>query len=395
MSATPARLTIPDGTPIKLRLSESVSSAHAHPGDQLDFVVVRDVNVGGFTVISAGTVAHGSVTGVKGKRFLGIGGKVALKLDTVALVNGDQIGLRAHMNVKGRSRTKLMAAAMVATGLIFLPATPVFLLTRGHDSTVVKSTEITAQIDGADSILSAGLHRTQENSSELGLMMDYLPPRIFSGEGREGDMLNLVFVGQQDDLQKAFQRAGWVRTDKWTPLFVWHLIRYRTSDAKLPMARIYLFGRVQDYSYALPDPGAIVSRRHHLRIWKTDYTIDGTPIWTGAATHDVAIEIAKGGHLINHRIDPAVDTERDFVGSNLTENSSVDRQEYLRCVDPVFQAQTASGEDYHSDSRILLLDLHSVSSAKTGVAGQPTAMVRGTALPAPAKSFQSNLTSPF
>ncbi|MGA2372274.1 MAG: LssY C-terminal domain-containing protein [Candidatus Korobacteraceae bacterium] len=395
MSATPARLTIPDGTPIKLRLSESVSSAHAHPGDQLDFVVVRDVNVGGFTVISAGTVAHGSVTGVKGKRFLGIGGKVALKLDTVALVNGDQIGLRAHMNVKGRSRTKLMAAAMVATGLIFLPATPVFLLTRGHDSTVVKSTEITAQIDGADSILSAGLHRTQENSSELGLMMDYLPPRIFSGEGREGDMLNLVFVGQQDDLQKAFQRAGWVRTDKWTPLFVWHLIRYRTSDAKLPMARFYLFGRVQDYSYALPDPGAIVSRRHHLRIWKTDYTIDGTPIWTGAATHDVAIEIAKGGHLINHRIDPAVDTERDFVGSNLTENSSVDRQEYLRCVDPVFQAQTASGEDYHSDSRILLLDLHSVSSAKTGVAGQPTAMVRGTALPAPAKSFQSNLTSPF
>ena len=69
MSAIPARLTIPDGTPIKLRLGESVSSAHARPGDRLDFVVVRDVTVDGFTVISAGTVAHGSVTGVKGKRF--------------------------------------------------------------------------------------------------------------------------------------------------------------------------------------------------------------------------------------------------------------------------------------------------------------------------------------
>ena len=41
-----------------------------------------------------------------------------------------------------------MAAAMIATALIFLPATPVFLLTRGHTSTVVKSTEITAKIDG-------------------------------------------------------------------------------------------------------------------------------------------------------------------------------------------------------------------------------------------------------
>ena len=127
------------------------------------------------------------------------------------------------------------------------------------------------------------------------------------------------------------------------------------------MARFYLFGRVQDYSYALPDPGAVVSRRHHLRIWKTDYTIDGTPIWAGAATHDVAIEIAKRGRLINHRIDPAVDAERDFVGTDLTNTSSVSRQEYLHSADPVFQAQTASGETYHSDSRILLLDLHPVN----------------------------------
>lgn len=393
-SAIPARLTVPDGTPIKLRLAESVSSADARVGDKLNFVVVRDVNVAGFTVIPAGTIAHGCVTGVKGRRLLGIGGKVALKLDSVELINGDQVGLRARMSVKGRSRTKLMAAGIIATGFIFLPAAPVFLLTRGHDSTVVKSTEITAQIDGAASLLSAGLPGSQENSSELGAMMDYLPPRVFSGEGREGDMLNLVFVGQQEDLQQAFERAGWVKTDKWKPVFVWHLLQHRTSDAQLPMARFYLFGRVQDYSYALPDPGAIMSRRHHLRIWKTDYTIDGMPIWAAAATHDVAIEIAKRGRLINHRIDPAVDTERDFVGTDLTNALSVSRKEYLHSADPVFQAQTASGETYHSDSRILLLDLHDRTPAKIGVPGQSSALVRATPQPIgdPAESFQ---TAPF
>ncbi len=206
--------------------------------------------------------------------------------------------------------------------------------------------------------------------------MDYLPPRVFNGEGREGDMLNLVFVGQQEDLQKAFERAGWVKTDKWKPIFVWHLLRHGTNDARLPMSRFYLFGRVQDYSYALPDPGAAVSRRHHIRIWKTDYTMDGTPVWAGSATHDIAIEIAKRGHLINHRIDPAVDAERDFVGVDLTNASSVSRQEYLHSPDPVFQALTASGETYHSDSRILLLDLHPVSPNKINVAGQPSAVVR-------------------
>ena len=323
----------PTQTPVKLQLSETVSSAHAHPGDRLDFIVARDVNIEGFTVIPAGTVASRSVTGVKGKRLLGIGGDVALKLDSVELANGDRVGLHARLNVKGRSRTKLMAAGMIATGLVFLPATPVLLLTRGHDSTVLKSTEITAHIDAATSVLSARLKPSQERSSELDTMMDYLPPRVFNAEGREGDMLNLVLVGQKEDLQNAFARAGWVKTDKWNPIFVWHLLLHGTHDARIPMARFYLFGRVQDYSYALPEPGAVVSRRHHLRIWKTNHTIDGTPVWVGSATHDIAIEVAKRGRLINHRIDPAVDAERDFVGIDLTiHRRSADRN---ICIPPI------------------------------------------------------------
>ena len=393
-SAVPTSLTIPDGTPVKLRLAESVSSAHAHVGDLLDFIVVREVNIGGFTVIPAGTLARGSITEVKGRRILGIGGKVCLKLDSLELVNGDRVELRGSKEVKGGSRTKLMAAAMIATALIFLPATPVFLLTRGHTSTVVKSTEITAKIDGPTPVLSAGLRRSRESSSQLGEMMDYLPPRVFSGEGREGDMVNLVFVAQPEDLQEAFKRAGWVKTDKWNPIFVWHLLRHRTNDTQVPMARFYLFGRVQDYSYALPDPVAIVSRRHHLRIWKTDCTVDGTPIWAGAATHDVAIEIAKRGRLINHRIDPAVDAERDFVGTDLTNTSSVSRQEYLHSADPVFQAQTASGEAYHSDSRILLLALQQTAPAKADVVDQSSTLVQANSRSSavPAESFQ---TAPF
>ena len=380
-SAVPARLIIPDQTPVKLQLTESVSSAHARTGDRLDFVVARDVNIQGFTVIPAGTVASGSVTEVKGKRLLGIGGNVALKLDSVELANGDRVGLHAQLNVKGRSRTILMAAGMIATAVVFLPATPVLLLTRGHDSTVLESTEITAHIDGATSVLSAGLKHSQERSSEPGTMMDYLPPRVFNAEGRQGDMLNLVLVGQKEDLLHAFARAGWVKTDKWNPIFVWHLLLHATHDASIPMARFYLFGRVQDYSYALPEPGAVVSRRHHLRIWKTDHTIDGTPLWVGSATHDVAIEVAKRGRLINHRIDPAVDAERDFVGIDLTNTSSISRQEYLRSADPVFQAQTASGQTYHSDSRILLLDLYPVTSTKAGTIGQPSVLFRTTSLP--------------
>jgi hypothetical protein len=393
---SPARLIIPAGIPIKLQLVESVSSAHARAGDHLDFVVVKDVNVEGLTVISAGTAANGSVTAVKGKRFLGIGGKLALRLDSVALANGQWIGLRARMAVRGRTRIKMMAAAMVATGLVFLPAAAVFLLTRGHDSIVLKSTAITAHLDHATSVPSAGLQPSVEGSSELAEMMDYLPPRVVNRDGLQGDMLNLVFVAEPEDLERTFARAGWITTDDWKPIFVWHLLRHRNHDAQLPMAKFFLFGRVQDYSYALPDPHAIVTRRHHVRIWKTDYTIDGTPIWVGAASHDVAIVIGKRGHLINHRIDPNVDAERDFVGSCLTESLSVNRQQYLSSDNPVFQAQTSSGDSYHSDGRLLLLDVQPASSTDTAVTRSSSRVVRAISESGAVSvgSIESDLTPP-
>ena len=352
-----SRLIIPDGTPVQLRLTQTVSSLHARVGDPLDFVVENDVKVDDRTVIRAGSVARGSVLGVKGRRILGIGGKIVYGLDSIALLSGETVGLRARRVVKGSSHTWRMLAGMAVTGLFYLPAAPLFLLMRGGTSTVLKGTEVTAQIDCNASVHSAGLPRAGQDPAGLDDMMANLPPRVLNREGREGDMVNLVFIAQPSDLQKAFARAGWVKTDAWKPVMAWHLFTQRTHDARLPMARFYMFGRVQDYSYALPDPDAVVSRRHHIRIWKTQYTVDGNPLWAASASYDQAIEFAKRGRILNHSIDPRVDTERDFVGTDIAETSPV-RKEYLQPENPVFEAQTASGEAYHSDSRILLLDLH-------------------------------------
>ena len=38
-------------------------------------------------------------------------------------------------------------------------------------------------------------------------MIRLLPPRSLNGEGREGDMLNLIFAAKEEDLQEAFARA--------------------------------------------------------------------------------------------------------------------------------------------------------------------------------------------
>ena len=351
-----SQLIIADGTPVKLQLEQTISSAHARKGDRLDFVVTKDVTLGGYTVIRAGTIASGSILKVHHRRLLGLGGSVIIKLDSVELVTGERARLHAHRRFKGVSHTKLMAEGMLIVGLIYLPAVPVFLLSHGVDCTVLKSTEMTAYIDGDSAVQTANLPKARESDSSLKTMLAFLPPRALNGQGREGDMINLIFIAKEDDFRRVFARAGWVKVDKNKPTLFWHLLWQRKHYVKLPMNNFFLFGRAQDYAYALPDPAATLTRRHHLRVWKTDHEINGSPIWAGAATHDVAIKFVKRKLWMIHRIDPNVDAEREFIARNLTETSPVTRVEYLAPAVPVFHAHTASGAPYHSDSRMILLD---------------------------------------
>jgi hypothetical protein len=385
LAQSPQPLLLADGTPVALQLDETISSAHARVGDHLSFLVVRDVTVQGFTVIPAGSTASGSLARVHGRRVLGIGGNLVLKLDSVELANGDHVALRARKEVKGTSHTWRMAAEMAITSIFYFPAAPVFLLTRGDNCIALKSTEITAHVDGSTSLASAEFPATAASPSDLNQVTQFLPPRVLNGEGRQGDMVNLLFIGQKEDLQTAFDSAGWVKPEHWKLKSAWHVIAQRNHYVRQPMSRFFLFGRSQDYAYALPDPNAIVSRRHHIRIWKTGHEVDGNPVWAGAATHDVAIEVAKRGRLFNHRIDPDVDSERDFIGAKLSETPVTARESYVDGAEPVFKAKTASGQDYYSDSRILLVDMRHTESGE--------ARLRNLA-PVGGGSLTSNLLAP-
>jgi LssY C-terminus len=363
----PTRLLLEHSTPVKLQFTQTISSAHVRKGDHLNFVVVSEVAVGGFTLISAGTLAAGSVVGVRKKRPLGIGGNMTVKLDSVELTNGEYVDLVGRREFKGNPHTIRMGVAIAITGAIYLPAAPLFLILSGRDRTVLKGTEVTAYTESDSWLATSDLPVTRATRSELADMVQLLPPRSLNGEGREGDMLNLIFAAKEDDLQEAFARAGWLKVEKSKPQIIWHLLWQRKRYTKLPMARLYVFGRAPDFSYALPDPKSIVARRHHVRIWKTGESEDGIPLWVAAATHDVGIQLVKRRFRLLHRIDPNVDAERDFIAANLAMTQQLISQTYMKCADPVFRAETATGQRYYSDSRLLLLELGRPASTPVGI----------------------------
>jgi hypothetical protein len=80
-----------DGTPIKLRIARTVSSADAHVGDTVDFEVLEEVHVGNLLVIPKGGTAWATVTEAQSKRRMARGGKLDMNIDSVRLVDGERL----------------------------------------------------------------------------------------------------------------------------------------------------------------------------------------------------------------------------------------------------------------------------------------------------------------
>jgi len=146
--ATPALMGfgVEDGTPVKLRLTRNLSSGTEKKGDTVDFEVMEDVSVNGLVVIPRGGIAWATITEAQPKKRMGRGGKLDVNIDSVRLKDGEKVPLRAVKENKGGGHVGAMTGAMVATGIVFFPAAPLFLFMHGKDINIPKGTEITAYV---------------------------------------------------------------------------------------------------------------------------------------------------------------------------------------------------------------------------------------------------------
>jgi hypothetical protein len=141
LAATAQVRTLQDGTPVRLRLSRSVSSAAAHVQETVDFEVTEPVIDQNYVVIPKGAVALGRVTKVETKRRFGRAGALELSIDSVRLTDGGIVLLRAT-HEKGEGD---MSGARVAATIA---VSPVLVWVKGKDVTFEKGTEATAYVSG-------------------------------------------------------------------------------------------------------------------------------------------------------------------------------------------------------------------------------------------------------
>lgn len=147
-AAPPAPHTLLDGTPIKLRLSQTISSADAKVNQEVPFEVMEGVKVEDVVVLPKGATAIATVTEAEPKRRMGRGGKLDVSITYGRLADQEKVSLRAVKESKGGGHVGAMTGAMVATSIVFFPAAPLFLFMHGKDITIPQGTEVTAFVDG-------------------------------------------------------------------------------------------------------------------------------------------------------------------------------------------------------------------------------------------------------
>ena len=148
ISQLPSPHTLLDGTPVKLRLSQTISSADAKVGQEIPFEVVEEVKVDDVVVLPKGATAIGTITEAEHKKSMGRAGKLNVNISYARLADQEKVALRAAKDAKGGGHVGAMTGAIVATSIVFFPAAPLFLFIHGKDITIPQGTEITAFVEG-------------------------------------------------------------------------------------------------------------------------------------------------------------------------------------------------------------------------------------------------------
>ncbi|MFL6351083.1 MAG: LssY C-terminal domain-containing protein [Bryobacteraceae bacterium] len=341
------------GTRFEARLSTPTGSRISHPGDPIEATIIAPVLAGGRLAIPQGAIVSGLVQQVE---RLGLGVKhltsgIEYRFDTVHLPDGTRIAVQAHVVQVETAKERVndqgvvggiyptanlsSTAAFYVLPLLYLDpefGVPLLgiksLIARSPDPEIYfpPGTEMILQLTAAAHVNSPGaLHNdiaplsAAEMAGSNEVLAKFPQQRTDRGRNHPSDLINILFLGTRDSLNRAFQAAGWSgaqRSSLRSIYRMYHCMVQRMGYSMAPMGKLTLNGVTADFEY---QKGLnTFSKRHHVRLWKQGQE----DAWLGAATEDVGYKLRRM-HL-THATDPLIDNERAKVLNDLAFTGCLD-----------------------------------------------------------------------
>lgn len=181
------------------------------------------------------------------------------------------------------------------------------------------------------------------------------PDVTHTKSGIPGDPLNLVLIGDEEQLHRGMLAAGWYPAD---PITIESSLRiamgvvFKRPFNEAPVSPLYLFGRKEDLAFEKP-VGDNPRERHHVRFWRSE-KLDGQgrPLWIGAATFDTHVGFARDTGQITHHISAEVDADRDLIMSDLRRAGWLSGESFTDDFHKEREGRNGEGDPWRTDGRL-------------------------------------------
>lgn len=200
-----------------------------------------------------------------------------------------------------------------------------------------------------------------EDEEELRRVLEDLPCCTTNADGDEyGDPLNLVLVGDTNDIVPALVRRGWHATE-----VIWSEALKRTIKSFLrgeryrysPISSLYVYGRKQDIGWQ--KARGTINERNHMRFWLSPIRFRGQKVFVGQISRDIGVKFTlKSPTISTHVIDPDVDEARRYFVEDLAYSQALARHGYVKGVGVVTRdapRMNLVGDPFYTDGLRVVL----------------------------------------
>lgn len=379
--------SLPAGSVVWLRLDAPLSTKTSHLHDQVTARVIREVRQAGGVAIPLGTPVIGRIDKLIPASTPDDRSRLLVRFTQLQLPGRPAVTLSGHVKEVENARETVLTDGTIQ-GML-LSEIPMSRLEGALGKLAENNPEIGGEIQKAskrnlgesDTSISfpAGTDLALGLDAPLVLTADYRPAvpdqldvsssaavirllaqaphRARGKDGKPGDPLNLVVIGNADEIHRVFAQAGWSVAVQKNEKSIWRTVRAVAGDAgygEAPVSDLYLYGRPEDIAFE--KMLNTFTKRHHLRLWRSGATTaDGREIWLVAATHDTGLDVHPG--VMSHAIDPDLDDERSKVGADLEVTGLVAAEQFFNRPNPLSQGLTATGGTWKTDGRMLAVEL--------------------------------------
>ena len=347
MTGVGAAARIPSGAQIQIRLSTEINTSSAKVGDAFQALVIAPVVVEGRVAMAAGATLTGHVKEATAAVNPDDQAVLALAFDEIRDASGTKASIAAKLSAVDNARESLDAdgriqgivASKTGSGRLdqginkVSEKYPSFAELLGTVKQVVLK-DADANID-----YKAGVEMTIALTKPLDWTGAVKMPdiasiepqdqlfRLVNGEPfrsatqkdqRPSDITSLMFLGSRQQLESAFQKAGWspaAKLSDQSKLETFRAMAEMRGYQEAPVSVLLLDGRAPDLVFEKIND--TFAARHHLRIWQRPGEFGGQDIWVCSATHDTGISFSEENRTFIHKIDPNIDLERAKVVNDL------------------------------------------------------------------------------